>query len=345
MCLLAVGVVTSVCIGGILLVRRSRQGHAYVDSTRTTAAQTIAPHAHEEKEKHDSRTKLKRIGADVRRRIIPELRIRVLGLRGQTDKEFRTTIENKRVESSSKTTTIRTTRRRNILIHFVRHGEGEHNLAQRKWRENPSWDGVSEPYTLETDPTFVYLDPSLTSAGREQALTLRTDIRKRNMSPDETSPIRPQVLFLSPLRRATQTGLAAFEDLLLSSGGPIREILANELLHETSGKHTCDKRRSRTDLSKEFPRVSYELVKSEEDPFWGDGRTREPWTGVAERAARFLAWLVRHRSEREVAVAAHSGFLAAMFVAVLDQDDGWFRTGEMRSVRLAVDDEAVITGN
>lgn len=30
------------------------------------------------------------------------------------------------------------------LVHFIRHGEGTHNVAQREWRERPEWDGKSE---------------------------------------------------------------------------------------------------------------------------------------------------------------------------------------------------------
>ena len=36
------------------------------------------------------------------------------------------------------------------LIHFIRHGEGFHNVAQREWRADPNWDGTSEPYTKQT---------------------------------------------------------------------------------------------------------------------------------------------------------------------------------------------------
>ena len=59
-------------------------------------------------------------------------------------------------------------------------------------------------------------------------------------------------------------------------------------------------------------------------------------TGSPKRAARFAAWLGQ-RPEKRVAVAAHSGFLLALFNAVLDLPDdarGWFGTGECRAVAL-----------
>ena len=63
------------------------------------------------------------------------------------------------------------------LVHFIRHGEGHHNVAQREWRADPAWDGKTEPYTLETDPDMKYVDAELNDKGRGQAqdLTSRTE--------------------------------------------------------------------------------------------------------------------------------------------------------------------------
>ena len=58
-------------------------------------------------------------------------------------------------------------------VHFVRHGEGTHNLAQRAWRAAPSWDGASEPYTIENDPEWKYMDAELTPKGKQEAMALR----------------------------------------------------------------------------------------------------------------------------------------------------------------------------
>lgn len=35
-----------------------------------------------------------------------------------------------------------------IRVHFIRHGEGHHNVVQREWRKKKDWDGYSEPYFL-----------------------------------------------------------------------------------------------------------------------------------------------------------------------------------------------------
>ena len=50
-------------------------------------------------------------------------------------------------------------------VHFVRHGEGYHNVAQREWRQASK---PGEPYTIDTDPEFKFIDALLTPAGVEQ---------------------------------------------------------------------------------------------------------------------------------------------------------------------------------
>ena len=99
----------------------------------------------------------------------------------------------------------------------------------------------------------------------------------------------------------------------------------------------CDKRLAKAALAAAYPRVSYELIEAEDDPYWGDGVTREAWESVARRAAGFAQWL-RSRPETHIAVASHSAFLLTLFNAVFTTEDdevrGWFGTGEMRTVQL-----------
>jgi len=168
-------------------------------------------------------------------------------------------------------------------VHFIRHGEGHHNVVQREWRARAGWDGASEPYTLDTDPEYRFVDALLTEKGEAEARALQARTRR----------FTPQLLVVSPLRRATQTGLLAFEPSLPPSpshGGAAIPVVAHELCHERAGRHTCDKRLDRTALAAAYPLVNYEqldpakahrLVASEGDPYWGDGLTREPWEALA----------------------------------------------------------------
>ena len=151
-----------------------------------------------------------------------------------------------------------------------------------------------------------------------------------------TQLLSPPLLIVSPLRRATQTGLLAFAPQVAAGKLP---VLAHEGCHERGGRHTCDKRLSKSSLTRAHPAVSYALIEDEEDPLWGDGAAREPLEALARRGVGFVDWLLA-RPERCVAVAAHSAFLLALFNAVLDTADddaarGWFATGEMRTVLLS----------
>merc|ERR1712217_946504 len=149
-----------------------------------------------------------------------------------------------------------------------------------------------------------------------------------------------QLLVVSPLRRATQTALIAFATAV-DSGLP---VVAHELCHEHAGKHTCDKRRSVTELSQEFPKVDYtQHMAGEHDPYWGDGLVRETHDSIAERGEKFIRWLMDCPHDR-IVLAGHSSWLMTLFNAVVAVEQSaeanpdlkeWFGTGEMRTVYLA----------
>lgn len=207
------------------------------------------------------------------------------------------------------------------VVFFIRHGEGRHNVAQREWRAAKK---ASEPYTVANDPNYDYVDAELTETGRAQAAALKPRF--------EAMAVKPELVVVSPMRRATQTALGAG----LATLAPAPTLLALEACHETGGRHTCDKRLSVPALKKYFPQVDYSQILTEEDPLWHD-ETRESLQSIATRAGAFLEWL-RNRTETRIAVAAHSGFLLALFNAVLntteDEASTWFATGECRAVAL-----------
>ena len=188
------------------------------------------------------------------------------------------------------------------LCHFIRHGEGFHNVAQREWRANPEWDGQTEPYTLDTDPHYRFIDAELTDKGKGEAKALQP----------ATEALAPELMVVSPMRRATLTGLLAFEAHLARGALP---VLAHDLCHERAGKHTCDKRLPKAQLAALFPSVDYALLADEEDPYWGDGLSREDFLSLGVRAGRFMLWMLE-RPESHVVIAAHSAFLLASFNAV-----------------------------
>ncbi|OLP80076.1 Phosphomutase-like protein 3 [Symbiodinium microadriaticum] len=237
-------------------------------------------------------------------------------------------------------------------IYFIRHGEGYHNVAQREWRAKADWDGKTEPYTLDQDPEGKFEDPLLTPKGEGQAKELQPraaalapellvvspmrramqtgltaferhvaegdrrlpktklaelfpavdfklleseedpywgDGWKREELQPRAAALAPELLVVSPMRRAMQTGLTAFERHVAEGRLP---VLAHELCHERAGLHTCDRRLPKTKLAELFPAVDFKLLESEEDPYWGDGWKREDLPAMATRAGRFIEWLL-----------------------------------------------------
>ena len=189
-------------------------------------------------------------------------------------------------------------------LHLLRHGQGNHNVAQADWL---AAGRPGEPYWVSTDPGFAYLDAELTPLGEQQARDLRL----------RTANLRPELLISSPMRRALSTGLIAFDDHITGrlDGTPLA-VIALEACHEHAGRHTCDKRLSKAELAARYPAVDFSLLEAEEDPFWGDGETRESLESLAHRAASIVAFILA-RPERHIVVAAHSTVLAALVNAGL----------------------------
>jgi len=212
-------------------------------------------------------------------------------------------------------------------VHFVRHGQGFHNLlADLAHEQGIEWvENVASPTNPCTKPEI--LDAPLTERGRQEALRLQPIIR--------ALPQQPELVIFSPHCRALQTGVIAFEHLLQNNNKAV-PFLAHEMVREETGVHMCDQRRPASRQAHEFPFVDFSLLESEEDVIF-TANVRESKIQVAERIYRFMEWL-RARPETHVAVSSHSAWLFTLFRGVLECNDPklqrWFETGEMRSVAL-----------
>lgn len=204
-------------------------------------------------------------------------------------------------------------------VHFVRHGEGHHNKAAYTsgygCQCNTPNSGLQCPYTDKK-----LLDPHLTALGHQQA--------KANQ------PITPslgvQLVVVSPLARAVQTALGAFQTV------PGVPYIANENCREQSGQHVCDKRQTREAASKMFPTIDFSLLLDNEDTMWT--KERETRVSVADRGDALIRFLA-DRPEKNIAVVAHSSWLLTLFNCSLDCSTApemaeWFKTGELRSMKL-----------
>jgi broad specificity phosphatase PhoE len=207
-------------------------------------------------------------------------------------------------------------------VHFVRHGQGFHNLlADIASASGVTWTQFSRtpqnPYVMPE-----VMDAPLTEKGRQQALCLQRRVREFDK--------QPQLIILSPTCRALQTGTIVFEHLV----GNV-PFLAHELTREESGVHCCDKRRPKSRQEKEFPMVDFSMIETEEDCLFNDTK-RESKMELGERVYKFMEWL-SVRPETNIAVASHSGWLLTLFNGICECDEvlkAWWQTGELRSVQL-----------
>lgn len=208
--------------------------------------------------------------------------------------------------------------------HFLRHGQGFHNLLADMYSlQGKEWaQFVPSPDNPYVRPEIV--DAPLTQKGRNQARAVNPLIQ--NMSK------QPELIVLSSQCRALQTGLLAFEHLVKTRSVP---MIAHEMVREQTGVHVCDRRRTRHEQEIEFPRIDFCLIDHEEDQLFSSER-RETKMEVGNRVYHFLEWL-EQRNETHVAIVSHSGWLMTLFNGCVKCDDSlkdWFQTGELRSVKL-----------
>jgi broad specificity phosphatase PhoE len=220
------------------------------------------------------------------------------------------------------------------VVHFIRHGQGFHNLmADAAKKNNVSWNNfVSSPNNPYMMPEL--LDCPLTDLGRQQAALLRDNQVKQFVD----NMTVPELIVVSPCCRTLQTASIALQNFIKPTTDTVESvpIVAHELLREETGIHICDKRRSKTQISYEFPSIDFTLLDNEDDPLFQNDK-RETKLEVAERIYSFMLWLAK-RPERKIVIVSHSGWLLTAFNAIFECSDPsiqeWFQTGELRSVQL-----------
>uniref|UniRef100_A0A6V3K2X2 Phosphoglycerate mutase-like protein n=1 Tax=Lotharella globosa TaxID=91324 RepID=A0A6V3K2X2_9EUKA len=140
------------------------------------------------------------------------------------------------------------------LIYFVRHGQGYHNLAaaESKFRCDCREENTGNCPYLDAELT----DPKLTPLGVKQANKLARITKELKL--------QPEIVYLSPLCRAIQTGLVGFTHLIEEKSVSVPFVAAPGA-REQSGLHMCDKRRNLKDIKEEFPQVDFEHIKGVDD--------------------------------------------------------------------------------
>ena len=238
---------------------------------------------------------------------------------------------------------------RRVQITLLRHGEGAHNAY-----------AAARIAAGDTRPPFAparlaelrhLVDAPLNAKGRAEAAANAPAARA--LAP------QPALVVVSPLRRATDTALAAFEHLALAGAAPRAAVVAHDACRESCHcRNVCDMRRRVAAIAADYPFIDYAAVvdpapsappsaapsaapsaDEEEEDGGAVGLEGETVDSLVERAHGFLCWLFAEpRAGVSVAVGTHSIFLAALTAGVLHFDDEadararYFETGEMRTL-------------
>ncbi|KAI0296607.1 phosphoglycerate mutase-like protein, partial [Russula brevipes] len=192
------------------------------------------------------------------------------------------------------------------VLFLGRHGEGYHNVAIIKYgqkvREIVSiYCNTRKWSLLDGDGELTWgPDPKLTTTGEEQARSAHAAWEREVL---RGAPV-PQRFYCSPLTRAIRTFELTFEGVLPAHLKPI--ILEN--CREECGEHTCDKRRTRSELQSEFSNCVFEEGFEEEDVLWTP--KRETKESVERRAKLVLDRLFENdHDDTYISVTAHSGWI------------------------------------
>lgn len=217
-------------------------------------------------------------------------------------------------------------------VHFIRHAEGQHNLAARLDPKN---------WHLRYD----LLDPPTTAAGKKQC-------RDFALSTTQNHLCNARLIVTSPMNRTIETATYCMAQLVNKA-----QWIALESIREQIGTVPCDHRRTVSSHRATFPHVNFDQITFDDDilkAVYQHNQCPEPDEHVILRCLAFMKWL-NTRPEKEIVVVSHGNFLFQLFSYVLTQSANKqdectinynadrrqpvkpiarFRNGEMRSLVL-----------
>jgi len=211
-----------------------------------------------------------------------------------------------------------------ITAYFMRHGQAEHNLYALNQPNFRCDCRDEEPKGLCAFLNPDLIDPELTELGRRQASAQSGYTQSEGFQ-------KPERLYVSPLKRASNTALLAFPTFKDTV-----PWIVDSRLREPVGLHICDKHLQKSVLQKRFPSLDYSRIPQEDVDFDKYPDSREGREPVARRGHEFLCEVLKG-AEKTVAVVSHSSFLLTLFNAVLHCDMSptlydWWAVGEIKKV-------------
>ncbi|OJJ33802.1 hypothetical protein ASPWEDRAFT_173235 [Aspergillus wentii DTO 134E9] len=193
------------------------------------------------------------------------------------------------------------------VLYLGRHGEGFHNVAEQRYGTD-LWDCY---WSLQDgDENGTWVDSRLTAVGISQAETAHKAWEKQieqNIPP-------PQSYYVSPMNRCLATATVTFKGLKMPLTEPFQPTI-KELLRETIGLHTCDKRSPKSTIEAEYPLFKIEPSFSEEDPLY-DSKLRESNTARDARLLEFLRHIFATDANTFISLTAHSGAITSILEVI-----------------------------
>lgn len=161
-----------------------------------------------------------------------------------------------------------------------------------------------------------WADAHLTPTGEQQALAAHSFFTKQLTH----GLPAPEAYYSSPLTRCLQTCNFTYNGLKVPDSRPFRPVTVKELLRETNGGHTCDRRSSVTQLRATFPEsfmstFQFERGFSDEDKLWSPTE-RETDAETQERVRAALDNIFENDHRGWISITSHSGAIRAMLVVL-----------------------------
>jgi len=163
----------------------------------------------------------------------------------------------------------------------------------------------------EGDEHAHWADAHLTEIGEQQARDVNTFWR--TALADAKVPA-PETYYTSPFYRCLQTASLSFSSLDLPADRPFVPVV-KELLRETNGVHTCDRRGASSIIRKDFPMYVLEKGLPETDVSWTPDRRETPVEHIL-REHVLLEQVFAEDEHEFISFTAHSGTIAAVLGAV-----------------------------
>lgn len=174
-------------------------------------------------------------------------------------------------------------------------------------------DTIQQDYWAkqEGDEHANWTDAHLTPIGKQQARDVNTFWKS---ALTQAKVPAPEVYYTSPFYRCLQTSWISFHDLDLPTDRPFIPIV-KELLRETNGVHTCDRRGPSSTIRADFPSYILEPGLPETDISWTPDHRETPVEHIL-REHICLEQIFAEDNRVWLSLTAHSGTIAAILGAV-----------------------------